>query len=96
MYSGPHNIWTLDQPSLGSAPNPVMINASRTAAHELGHALSLNHTNCGSACDDALMASGKKGYKLEDWEVEQARGRAEQKALADLEPLGCSPPMIGP
>jgi len=94
MYSGPHNIWTLDQPSLGSSPNPVMMNAARTSAHELGHVLTLNHTNCGAPCSDALMASGKKGYKLEDFEVDQARGRAQQKALPDLEPLGCGVPMI--
>ena len=90
-YQNDHDIWTLDQPSLGSAPNPTQYPASRTAAHELGHALTLSHYNGQADSDDSLMSSGRRGWKLHTFEVDDARTRAAQKALADTEPLYCAP-----
>jgi len=78
IYWGQHDIWTNDLPSLGSAPNPVDINVARTSAHELGHALSLNHYNDDALADqrDNVMASGTKGWELKDWQVDDTRERA--------------------
>lgn len=94
MYSGPHEIFSLDDPSLGSAPNPVMHDAARTTAHELGHGLNLGHNNCGSDCYDFLMSSGRLGWQLEAAEVDTARARARTRALADTTPTACAPPNV--
>lgn len=87
VYSGPHAIFTLDRPGLGSAPNPVENLSSRTAAHELGHALNLRHQNCGDECNDLLMTSGRRGFALATDapasvnEQTRARTAAEQRRL---------------
>jgi hypothetical protein len=94
MYSGSHDIFSLDAPSLGSAPAPVMHPPARTAAHELGHGLNLDHNNCGSGCYDYLMSSGRLGWQLEAFEVDVARQRAAMRADPDTTPVGCAPPDV--
>lgn len=108
LTQGPHAIWSIDHPGLGSAPNPVQNPAARTTAHELGHALNLDHENpppsndCASPCycvtlgldcNDFLMRSGTKGFFLSDPEVQIARTRAAQKTLPDTTPLACGAPV---
>jgi hypothetical protein len=102
-YSGDNDIFSRDEPSLGAAPNPVQIPTARTTAHEFGHGLGLSHQDFGNACpdgngnlncDDLLMRSGRRGFFLSEPEIETARGRAEDKALADTTPLDCGPLVI--
>lgn len=100
VYGGPHEIYSLDRPSLASAPNPVTNLPARTAAHELGHALNLSHQDCGTACDDLLMRSGRRGFQVATGapasvdERARARARATSLALNDTAPNVCSPPKI--
>jgi hypothetical protein len=109
LTEGPHAIWSIDHPSLGSAPNPVQNPAARTTAHELGHALNLDHenqppsTDCATPCycvtlaldcNDFLMRSGRMGFFLSDPEIQIARTRAAQRALADTTPLTCGAPVF--
>jgi hypothetical protein len=102
-YSGDHDIWSRDHPSLGAAPNPVQYPTARTTAHEFGHGLGLDHQDFGNACpdgtgnldcDDLLMRSGRRGFFLSDEEIMSARTVAARKALADTTPLGCGPLVI--
>jgi hypothetical protein len=104
IYRGSHDVWSLDYPSLGYAPTPITHPAARTAAHELGHGLALNHQNCGNSCpceasegldcDDLLMTSGRLGFFLSGYEVGVARGRASSRALSDTAPTACNPPQV--
>jgi hypothetical protein len=94
IYRGDHDIWSRDNPSLGSAPNPVQDPASRTSAHELGHGLTLDHYNGFPDSNDSLMSSGRLGWQLHDFEIQAARARAAQKALPDTTPTNCGPPVI--
>lgn len=100
VYCGnDHDIHTKDFPSLGTAMSPEwdsMFNASRTAAHELGHGLRLNHNNGMPNDRDRLMSSGKQGFMILDFEIQTARGRAAQKALPDTSPIFCAPPDVVP
>jgi hypothetical protein len=95
VYSGPHEIYSLDEPSLNTAPNPTQFLPARTAAHELGHGLGLNHQNCGAACNDLLMTSGRRGFALVTGspasrdEHARARDRAMSYALNDTAPTVC-------
>jgi hypothetical protein len=108
LTQGAHSIWSIDHPNLGSAPNPVQNPAARTTAHELGHALNLDHENpppsndCASPCycvtlslecNDFLMRSGTRGFFLSDPEVQIARTRAAQRALPDTLPVACGAPV---
>ncbi len=90
-YSGDHDIWVRDYPSLGSAPNPVQYGGARTAAHELGHGLTLDHDQ---SSDDYLMRSGTEGFSIPDYQITASRERAAQKALADTTPLKCGDPVF--
>jgi hypothetical protein len=95
VYSGAHEIYSLDEPSLNTAPNPVQRLPARTAAHELGHGLGLQHQNCGTACNDLLMTSGRRGFALVTGspastdELARARDRATDYALDDTAPTVC-------
>jgi hypothetical protein len=100
IYMGDHDIWSRDYPNLGSAPNPVTYPAARTSAHEIGHGLRLNHYNDYADSFDHLMSSGRLGFKVSNpnlagvYEIDVARARAQQKALADTTPLSCGAPVI--
>ena len=104
-------IWCIDHPGLGSSPHPVANPAARTTAHELGHALNLDHENpppsadCASPCycvtlgvdcNDFLMRSGRTGFFVSAPEVQIARTRAAQRALPDMAPLACGAPVYRP
>lgn len=100
VYSGPHEIYSLDEPSLNTAPNPTQYLPARTAAHELGHGLGLSHQNCGAACNDLLMTSGRRGFALVTGspastdEQALARDRATDYALSDTAPTVCGAPVF--
>ncbi len=91
QYSGDHNIFTYENPRLGAAPTPVAAPGARTAAHELGHALTLQHNE---ASDNNLLRSGTLGYQLSQDEVTRARTRAQQVALADRTATNCAQPVF--
>ena len=73
MYDGHTDMWTLDNPDLDPSPHPVRHAAARTASHELGHALGLKHFNDRHESIDALMSSGRRGYRLEPFQIHAAR-----------------------
>lgn len=104
VTGGAHEIYVLDHPSLARAPHPVMYPTARTMAHELGHALSLQHQNpdqemnCvsrGTECDDLLMRSGYDGFQIVTGspanvnEKGKARTKAMTLALPDMTPVVC-------
>jgi hypothetical protein len=103
-----HSIWSIDHPRLNDVAMPVMNPTARTTAHELGHALGLEHenpppsTDCaspcycvqlGDDCDEYLLRSGTKGFHISKPEVDIARGRAARVALKD-QASQCGAPVI--
>ena len=93
VYCGDHDLHVLDSPSLSPVNKPAWDttrNAARTAAHELGHGLTLQHYNGQPDSNDSLMSSGRQGFKLGATEVTAARKRAAVKALPDTSPLPCA------
>jgi hypothetical protein len=88
-----HNIQVRDTPILGPAAHPAHYPAARTAAHEFGHSLSLQHRQ---NSDDNLMRSKTFGWQLSGEEIQQARGAAAEKALQDTSPGKCEEPGILP
>lgn len=93
VYCGDHDLHALDGPSLSPTNRPewrTTRNAARTAAHELGHGLTLEHYNGRADSNDSLMSSGRQGFKLSATEVTAARKRAAVKALQDTSPLPCA------
>ncbi len=95
VYVGDHAIYSLDEPDLRWAEPAANIAAARTAAHELGHALGLQHQNCGVACDGLLMRSGTRGTRLvpgapaDRDEVAQAR-RGATAFVGQVSPERCT------
>jgi len=97
--------YTLDRPSLalGGVRELSRNPAARTGAHELGHALGLNHQDCGAPCDNLLMRSGRRGFELVTGapgntdEIARARNVAMVRmlrgaALLDASRTECAPP----
>ena len=98
VYCGDHDMHVLDRPSLNPANTPqwdTRQDAARTAAHELGHALTLEHYNGRPDSNDSLMSSGRQGFKLGTAEITAARRRAAQKALPDGTVRTCAPVSAG-
>lgn len=79
IYRGDHDIESADSPLLAPAPRPIDSGAARTAAHELGHGLSLRHDQ---TSDDWLMRSGTLGWRLPAYQVDAARVRAAELGTA--------------
>jgi hypothetical protein len=111
VYSGAHTIYGLDRPNLASVKTPARDPAARTASHELGHGLSLQHQNpdqemnClfrGTECDELLMRSGHRGFQITAGspanvnEQMNARTRAATLALPQSAAIVCAPPRILP
>lgn len=100
---GRDEAYTMDRPGLntGGVVTRSRFAAARTGAHELGHALSLGHQNCGAACYNLLMTSGRRGFEIVTGvpasvnEVQRARNTAvssRRRALGDTSSNFCSPP----
>lgn len=100
VYCGDHDIHVLDKPSLSPVDDrqwKTRQDTARTAAHELGHGLTLQHYNGQRDSNDSLMSSGRQGFKLGPAEVTAARRRAAQKALPDAAARACAPvPVTSP
>ncbi|HAK61576.1 MAG TPA: hypothetical protein DCO77_14570 [Nitrospiraceae bacterium] len=92
-FEGAHDIWVRDTPKLRSAPNPARHRAARTAAHEFGHGLGLNHRQ---DSDDNLMRSQTLGWRLNAKEVGTVRKHAASIALPDRKPSRCKAPILTP
>ena len=92
-FEGAHDIWVRDTPKLRLAPNPARHRAARTAAHEFGHGLGLNHRQ---DSDDNLMRSQTLGWRLNAKEVGTVRKHAASIALPDRKPSRCKSPMLTP
>jgi hypothetical protein len=89
LYRSDHDMQVRDTPLLAAARNPARHPAARTAAHELGHALDLDHRQ---DSDDNLMRSKTFGWRLSKDEILTARRTAALKAQSDTGPLGCGVP----
>jgi len=87
-YFDEHDIHVRDDPDLRPAERPAKSSAARTAAHELGHALKLDHRQ---DSDDNLMRSKTYGCQLHPDEIKKARVSARQLALQDTTPEHCGP-----
>ncbi len=98
-YYGAHAIIILDWPPLASANPAVAYPAARSAAHSLGHGLSLLDQPCAD-CDGLLMRPEAKGYQLlagppaSANEHQAARQAAAGLALKDTTQLHCAPPNV--
>src|SRR5439155_11672828 len=83
LYRSDHDIYSKDRPLLGDLKHSVPETTARSSAHELGHALRLEHYNLQPDSPDSLMSSGYLGRRLHAFEVQTARARARELALPD-------------
>lgn len=93
LHQGDHDIQVRDVPELYNVPPAMVSKGARTTAHELGHALGLQHDERSNAF---LMRSGHQGIQLQSHEVRIARGRAALKSLPVANRLTCPPPRLNP
>jgi hypothetical protein len=93
IFGSGHSIYVRDTPILNAAPKPAQHPAARTAAHELGHALSLPHRQ---DSDDNLMRSKTYGWQLNQEEVAIARKAAAAWAIKNNISSTCSQVRINP
>jgi hypothetical protein len=89
LHQGDHDIQVRDVPDLYNIPPAIVTNGARTTAHELGHALGLQHDERSNAF---LMRSGHQGIQLQPHEIRTARRRAALKTLPLANRLTCRPP----
>jgi hypothetical protein len=93
LHQGDHDIQVRDVPDLYNLPPAIVSKGARTTAHELGHALGLQHDERSNAF---LMRSGHQGIQLQPHEIRIARGRAALKTLPVANRLTCRPPRFNP
>lgn len=85
-FTGPHDIHVRDDPDLRPAKKPAGSSAARTAAHELGHALDLDHRQ---DSDDNLMRSKTYGWQLHADEIARARRTVEEMPFVTTNGKDC-------
>ncbi|HEY7764453.1 MAG TPA: hypothetical protein VIB38_05655 [Aestuariivirgaceae bacterium] len=93
LHQGDHDIQVRDVPDLYDAPPAIVTKGARTTAHELGHALGLQHDERSNAF---LMRSGHQGIQLQPHEIRIARGHAALRTLPVAKRLTCQPPKLNP
>ena len=93
LHQGDHDIQVRDVPDLYNVPPAMVTKGARTTAHELGHALGLQHDE---RSDAFLMRSGHQGIQLQPHEIRIARSRAALKTLSVTTRSTCQPPRFNP
>jgi hypothetical protein len=91
LHQGDHDIQVRDVPDLYDAPPAIVTKGARTTAHELGHALGLQHDERSNAF---LMRSGHQGIQLQPHEIRIARGHAALRTLPVANRLTCQAPKL--
>lgn len=89
MHQGDHDIQVRDVPDLYNIPPAMVSKGARTTAHELGHALGLQHDERSNAF---LIRAGHQGIQLQPHEIRTARRHAALKTLPLANRLTSRPP----